>query len=153
MRRGRTQRIRDGFSLMEMLVVLAIIGMSAAIVAPRGSVMLDRITLHAVFFDFQRQMSDLRRQAYRSEQAILPMAPARAGADIVVVTGQARADDDVVARVPLEIKEGFTLVFDRPMLIAETGRCERANVEVMRGERRVMRLEAVDDACRFQRID
>ena len=135
---------------MEMLVVLAIIGMSAAIVAPRGSVMLDRITLHAVFFDFQRQMSDLRRQAYRQEQALVPVVEAQSDARIVAAT-VGRSTDAVAT--PIEVKDGFTLVFDRPMIISAAGVCPQARVEVMRGETRVMRLETVDDACRFERLD
>ncbi len=144
---------RPGFSLMEMLVVLAIIGMSAAIVAPRGAVMLDRITLHAVFFDFQRQMSDLRRQAYRREQAIMPVAPAASDTRIVTATSGRPDGEGEVETVPLEVKDGFTLVFDRPLVIASTGVCPEARVEVMRGDQRVMRLQSVDDACRFERLD
>lgn len=144
---------RAGFSLMEMLVVLAIIALSAAIVAPRGSVMLDRITLHAVFFDFQRQVSDLRRRAWREEQALTVTTPRAEGANAIVAAVRPRAEDGEAEAVPLQIKDGFTLVFSRPLTIAADGRCPELEVEVLRGDRSVMRLKSADDACHFERLE
>ncbi len=141
---------RGGFSLMEMLVVLAIIGLSAAIVAPRGSVMLDRITLHAVFFDFQRQMFDFRRDAYRREQAMLVVSPAPDG-QVAIAPVPSSAPSDPV-RQPLDLKEGFVAVFSQPQIISAAGVCAPTEVQIMRGTDRVMHLVAADDACTFERI-
>lgn len=142
-----------GFSLMEMLVVLAIIALSAAIVAPRGSVMLDRITLHAVFFDFQRQVSDLRRRAWRQEQAIRVVTPAGQDGAAIVSATRGRGGTPEAEPAELRVKEGFILVFSQPLVIGPDGACPDMDVEVMRGDRTVMRLEAIDDACHFQRLD
>jgi prepilin-type N-terminal cleavage/methylation domain-containing protein len=60
-------RSRAGYSVLEMLVVLAIMALAAALVMPRATLMIDRMTAHAVFFDFQRQVLDLRRQAYAEQ--------------------------------------------------------------------------------------
>ena len=59
-------RGRGGYSLMEILVVLAIFALSTAVIMPSTSRMLDQTTAHAVFFEFQRQVSDLRREANRT---------------------------------------------------------------------------------------
>lgn len=144
-------RARGGFSLMEMLVVLAIIGLSAAIVAPRGSVMLDRITLHAVFFDFQRQMFDFRREAYRREAPMMVASPAVDGGIVAAVT-PVSGDQAGLVRERLDLKEGFTAVFSQPQIISAAGVCTRADVEIMRGTERVMHLTATDEACTFERI-
>ncbi len=45
---------RAGFSLIEILVVLAIFALSAAVIMPSTSRMLDQATSHAVFFEFQK---------------------------------------------------------------------------------------------------
>lgn len=58
---------KAGYSVLEVLIVLAIMAMASAIVMPRGLAMLDRVMTHVVFFDLQREVSDLRRDAYRTE--------------------------------------------------------------------------------------
>jgi len=64
--RPMAARLKAGNSLMEMLIVLEI-AIAIALVMPRGQAMLDGMTAHAVFFDFQRQMLDLRREAYAAQ--------------------------------------------------------------------------------------
>ena len=66
-----TRSPKAGYSLLEMLIVLAIMAAAVAVVLPRGQAMLDQMTTHAVFFDFQRQISDLRREAYATQNAAL----------------------------------------------------------------------------------
>ena len=63
-------RRKRGYTLLEMLIVLAVMALAIAIVVPRGEAMLDQMTAHAVFFDFQRQMLDLRREAYAAQTPV-----------------------------------------------------------------------------------
>ena len=51
-------------------MVLAIFAIATAIIMPSTSRMLDQAMSHAVFFEFQRQISDLRREASRTGVAI-----------------------------------------------------------------------------------
>jgi prepilin-type N-terminal cleavage/methylation domain-containing protein len=76
---SRRLRARAGYSVLEVLVVLAIMALAVALVMPRGALMIDRMTAHAVFFDFPARVLDLRRQAYADQAPIVlyddPAAP------------------------------------------------------------------------------
>jgi len=135
----RLQR-RAGYSLLEMLIVLAIMALAAALVVPRGEAMLDQMTAHAVFFDFQRQLADARREAYAAETA----TAVRAADDT--------APADASARI-LPLRSGWTYRLDHPIAITAGGRCSRAAVEVLKNGSPVMHLAASDDACHLVRLD
>ena len=123
-----------------MLIVLAIMALAVALVLPRGEAMLDGMTTHAVFFDFQRQISDLRREAYATQTALT-----------------VRGDDepgpaDAAART-IPLRAAWTYRLDRPILITEGGACSPAAVEVLKAGRPVMHLRSSDGACHFVRLD
>jgi prepilin-type N-terminal cleavage/methylation domain-containing protein len=120
---------REGFSLLEILIVLSIMGLSAAIIMPNSSRMLDQATSHAVFFEFQRQLADLRREANRTGVALTIVDP-------LAQDGQA----DGVRQVELRSPWGYTL---SPNLeIAEGGVCSPATVNLLNMGRVVMSLRA-----------
>lgn len=128
---------RAGFSLLEILVVLGVMALAFALVMPRGAAMLDQAAAHSVFFDFQRQVSDLRLKAYRSEApAVLTDAaqPAPGGA---VVT----------------LRSGWSYRLDRPVTISDGGACSAAIAILYKNGRQVMRLATGDGACHFSRLD
>jgi len=131
---------RAGYSLLEMLIVLAIMALAVALTLPRGEAMLDQMTAHAVFFDFQRQLSDLRRESYAAETPVI-----------------VRGDDDVdpadAGDRLLALRAGWTYRLDRPISISAGGACSAARVEVLRSGRAVMHLTAADTACHFIRLD
>lgn len=139
-RRALLAKARAGYTLLEMLIVLAIMALAIAIVVPRGEAMLDQMTAHAVFFDFQRQVSDLRREAYASQTP----------------TAVRAADDaepaDAAARV-LPLRAGWTYRLDHAIAITAGGRCTPALVEVLKSGKPVMHLKATDAACHFIRLD
>jgi prepilin-type N-terminal cleavage/methylation domain-containing protein len=138
-RRG-VARLKAGFSLMEMLIVLAIMAIAIALVMPRGQAMLDGMTAHAVFFDFQRQMLDLRREAYATE------TPAT-----VKSSDDADPADAADHLIPLRSQWSYRL--ERPITVSAGGVCTRAAVEVLKSGRTVMRLTMSDQACHFIRLD
>jgi hypothetical protein len=125
---------------MEMLIVLAIMALAVALVMPRGEAMLDSMTTHAVFFDFQRQVSDLRRQAYASQTA-------------VAVRGSDDADTADAADTVIPLRAAWSYRLDRPLAISEGGVCTPAAVEVLKSGRPVMHLTTSDAACHFIRLD
>lgn len=132
---------RAGFSLMEILVVLAILALSTAIIMPSTARMLDQTTAHAVFFEFQRQASDLRREANRTGQALRVLDPA-----VYEQTDPDPAlDRQIILRAP------WTFSLSPSLEIAEGGLCNRTSVVLMKQEEVVMRLRTDDGTCRFVR--
>jgi len=139
MRQARTDpATRAGYSILETLIVLGIMALGAAIVLPRGSAMLDRIMTHVVFFELQRDLADLRRDAYRSEQA------RTVAADPDAATADAPA---------LTMRPAWSYRFDRPLVISPGGACPDLRVEVLRDGKVVMHLASADGACHFTRLD
>lgn len=100
---------RAGFSLIEILVVLAIFALSAAVIMPSTSRMLDQATSHAVFFEFQKQVSDYRREANRTGVAIRLADPEAAKGDSPQAGGAPEgASDDWVDRTVTSGRHGVT---------------------------------------------
>lgn len=124
---------------MEILVVLVILGLSTAVIMPSSARMLDQATSHAVFFEFQREISDLRRRANRSGVAASVVDPA----------------------TPLPLPEGAHVIALRapwrytvaPALqIAEGGVCAPASVNLIKDDTVVMALQSDGSNCRFIRL-
>ena len=135
-----TRRVNAGYTLLEMLIVLAIMALAIAIVAPRGEAMLDQMTAHAVFFDFQRQVSDLRRGAYADQTP----------ADI---RGSDDADPRLAAARVIPLRAGWTYRLAQPIAISAGGACAGGAVEILKYGRPVMHLAMADRACHFIRLD
>lgn len=133
-------RSRAGYSVLEMLVVLAILALAATLVMPKATLMIDRMTAHAVFFDFQRRVLDLRRQAY-AEQT--PM---------VLYDDATMAGRDPLGRF-LALRAQWTYRLQRPVRISEGGACQADEIEILKAGRRVMRLAPGEGQCRFIRLD
>ena len=130
---------RAGFSLLEMLVVLALMSLTLLIVVPRGATLTDRVVAHAVFFDFERQLAELRRQAYRNET------------EVVLQSGAAGAVPDVGSGT-MKLQPGWSYQLDHPVVITPGGVCSTGEAEVFHGARPVMRLRAPRTDCKFIRI-
>jgi prepilin-type N-terminal cleavage/methylation domain-containing protein len=133
-------RAKRGYTLLEMLIVLAVMALAIAIVMPRGEAMLDQMTAHAVFFDFQRQVSDLRRQAYASQTAVT-----------LIGSDDARPSGGPARAIPL--RAGWTYRLTQPIAISEGGACSGGAVEVLKHGAPAMHLAMADRACHFIRLD
>jgi hypothetical protein len=126
-----------------MLIVLAIMALAVALVMPRGAVLLDRMTAQTVFFDFQRQVGALRRDAADSQTALLLVdsdprhapLPGRAALRIV------------------DLGPGWAYRLTRPIAITEGGACAGADVTLMRDGKSIMHLAPAEAPCRFTRLD
>jgi prepilin-type N-terminal cleavage/methylation domain-containing protein len=136
---GRARR-KAGYTLLEMLIVLAIMALAIAVVVPRGEAMLDQMTAHAVFFDFQRQVSDLRREAYASQTGI-------------TLRGSDDPDPGLVQARVIPLRAGWTYRLTQPIAISDGGACAGGGVEVLKYGHPVMRLAMADRACHFIRLD
>ena len=118
-----------------MLVVLALLALTAAVVLPSGAVMLDRVSAHAAFFDVQRQLSDLRLAAYRAQAPTVVSERPAPGA------------------VQLTMRSGWSYSLDQPIRISEGGACGPAAVTLSRRGKPVMHLRMSDAACHLLRLD
>jgi prepilin-type N-terminal cleavage/methylation domain-containing protein len=132
-------RAQAGFTLLEMLVALTLMALAVLIVLPSGAAMLDRVTAHAVFFDFQRQLSDLRLKAYRSE------AP-------VTIRDAVAPNPDAAAQL-IPLRAGWSYTLDHPIAISEGGACGPALATVLKNGHTVMHLRMADTACHLSRLD
>ncbi len=129
---------KAGYSVLEMLIVLAIMAMGAAIVMPRGATALDRMLTHVVFFELQRDVADLRREAYRHEQP---------------VTVAASPDQAATDMPALRMRPSWSYRLDQPLRISAGGACPDVRVTVLRDSTVVMHLVSDDRACHFTRLD
>lgn len=134
----RACAVRRGFSLIEILVVLAILALATAIIMPSTSRMLDQATSHAVFFEFQRQVSDLRREASRTGVVLRLVDPSI-------------EPDDVAGERVAELREPWRYALAPALDIDGGGVCSSSTARLMNGERTVMVLRTEDGTCRFMR--
>lgn len=136
-RANRSPRL--GFSLMEILVVLVIMALSTALIMPSTARMLDQATSHAVFFEFQRDVSELRRSANRSGIGLRLVDPAK-------YTPDTEGEVMVTLRAPWR----YTLAPD--LEIQEGGVCSATTANLINGDRVVMTLHSSTSDCRFIRL-
>lgn len=147
---------REGFSLLEILVVLAIFALSAALIMPSTARMLDQATSHAVFFDFQEQVSNLRREANRTGVDIRLTEP-----DAAVLRTLDDGESDAVgmdralaAERPRAIllRSPWTYTLTPNLDIAAGGVCSAATANLLNAGRVVMTLRSSGGDCRFIRL-
>ncbi len=129
---------RSGFTLMEILVVLVIMAVTTAVIMPSMSRMLDQATSHAVFFEFQRQIAEFRREANRTGVPIRVVDPSAAALLL-------EDDRTVTLRAPWR----YTLA---PALqIAAGGVCAPTTANLVNVDRVVMTLRLDGANCQFIR--
>ena len=128
---------RGGYTLIEVLVVLAIFALSTAIIMPSTARMLDQTTSHAVFFEFQRQISDLRREANRTGEPLRVVDPS-----------MPKTEDDRL----LELRAPWRYTLAPALDIAEGGGCSTVSANLINQDRVVMTLRTDDGTCRFIRL-
>jgi len=125
-----------------MILVLSIMSLSVALILPRISTLIDQAQAHTVFFDFQRQVLDLHRDAFHSETALS------------VVSSGNFIDDPQADPVPAEVRlrTPWSYRLDQPMTIDSGGNCSAVTVELIKAGRPVVRLEGHGADCRFSRV-
>jgi prepilin-type N-terminal cleavage/methylation domain-containing protein len=135
----RATSSKSGFTLLEMLFVLAIMAMTAALAVPRIEQVLASNADRGAAFQFQRLTLDLRANAYHQERALN-----------VVATGQFKDDDPDADPAPAEIKleDGWSYRLGGPLTISPRGLCDATTVDLyFKGQPRERLTGAVD--CSF----
>ena len=122
-RRSHRHRLRSraGYSLLEMIIALAIMGLAAAVIVPRGAAALDQVVVHSVFFDFQRQVSDLRTTAFADQRSYeLDSSQGAPLAQVVIVDGPSSSS---VQTVSIPLRAGWQYRVTTPIRISSGGLC------------------------------
>lgn len=119
-RSAQMPRHSSGYTLLEMVVVLAIISLITAMVAPPMFKTVER-------WRARNSADDIERQLQR-----LPVLVARAGQPLRL----ASAKDWPAKLPPLELGD-WTLVFREPLVVQANGFCESARIELQQDERRI----------------
>ncbi|WP_287104579.1 type II secretion system protein [Brevundimonas sp.] len=143
---------RAGFSLIEILVVLAIFALSAAIIMPSTARMLDQATSHAVFFEFQKQVSDYRREANRTGMAVRLTDPEAARLEKARGNGETREQDDDGSERTVTLRSPWRYTLAPALDIAAGGVCSASTANLINGDRVVMTLRTSGGDCRFSRL-
>jgi len=124
---------------MEMLVVLALFALATAVIMPSTSRMLDQATAHAVFFEFQRDVSDLRREANRTGVPIRLIDPA--------ATPNVGQGERVI-----QLRRPWRYTLAPALQIEEGGSCGQSSVNLLNEDSVVMSLHTRDFTWRFIRL-
>jgi prepilin-type N-terminal cleavage/methylation domain-containing protein len=136
-------KAKQGFTLLEMLTVLVIAGLMTAMVWPALRGAMSQTAIQTTFFDFQRQATDLRAQAFHERQSIQ-----------LVGTGQF-VDDPLIDPRPAEIQfqeESWSYQVSEAMLITAGGVCSPISAFVYQDGELAMRLDSQPD-CHFLRVE
>lgn len=138
---------RAGASLVEVLVVLAIMSIATGLLLPNGQRLLDQATAHAAFFELQREVNDLRRQAYRSG------APVRIASAVEPPPSARETDGDAsVAPHVLTLPAPWTYRLEPELVISDGGVCGPTLARLYRAGEERMVLRMADPNCRFTRL-
>lgn len=140
----RASTAKAGFTLLEMLFTLAIMGLTAALVMPRVRTAIASNGDHAEVFHFQRLMLDLRATAYHEERALK-----------VVDTGQFKDDPDADPQLAeIKLDDGWSYRLSGPLTISPRGLCDVVTVDLFHNGRPRERLTgSADCSYSYARLD
>jgi prepilin-type N-terminal cleavage/methylation domain-containing protein len=142
--RGRASSLRTargGFTLLELLIVLALTSLMAALALPSIATNIRQAEAHGEYLKFQQVVLDLRRQSFHEAQGVRLVSSGEAG-------------DDVEADPPLteaQLGAGWTYQLSAPIDIDAGGRCSAADVDLIHDGRVRMHLLGQGATCRFVR--
>ena len=137
---------RRGFTLLEMLFVIAIMGMVVAIALPNIKKSLSQNAIHTIFFQFQAKALEHRARAYRESQSLVLVDSGR--------IDPAAEPDPEADPIPVDItfpETNWTYHLSAPMKISAGGICDAVTAEVFQDGEQAMRLESQPD-CHFIRV-
>lgn len=130
---------KSGYSLLEMMIVLAIISLSVVMVMPRMGAALDQVVVHTLQFEMQRQVSTLRRRAYleQTDLWLTEQAP-----------DEATAPEPVGPQkqwVAITLPKTWKAAYASPIRFKSSGQCTVSDIEVSSLGKRSIRLSLNED--------
>jgi type II secretory pathway pseudopilin PulG len=156
--RDRALRFSSGFTLLEMLVIIFIVGVVSAVALPRLPLMADSLDFALKRQSFEQELSGLAYRAYTdkqdfvlagyydstgrdSDQEVLGSAQGAIRADLRTrpVSGQSREllpPVIIVADIAPSLPEGWELVVSEPIFFHGSGYCSGGGAELFVGRQR-----------------
>jgi prepilin-type N-terminal cleavage/methylation domain-containing protein len=150
----KQRRTSAGFTLVEMLVVLVIVGLSSAVVIPRLTTMSERVDFALKREAFEQMLNGLAYQAFRQNQDIVlsgaytaagrdardPAKPQssdaiRADMRTLPVTATEREHQLPMNAIfaKLEVPDGWQAIIPKPIYFRGSGYCGGGDVELLIG--------------------
>jgi prepilin-type N-terminal cleavage/methylation domain-containing protein len=152
--------LRRGFTLLELLVVLAIVGLMGAVALPQFAIMRDRMEFALNRESLEQELSALGYRAFHEGRSfILSGQYPKVGqgkpvnsttADEIMEPGQYAVLRPIMAEdAPLDIPKDWKLLVDQPVIYQASGFCAGGSVTLAVGAQRyVYELQAPD--CRIE---
>jgi prepilin-type N-terminal cleavage/methylation domain-containing protein len=142
--RTNHDRLRDqraGFTLLEVLLAIAIMSLTVALILPNVFATQEHNKADRAFFHFRRMTLDLRATAFHEERPL-----------VLVDTGKFVEDDDAEPAVAeIKLDDGWSYHLSAPMNISAGGVCDQVTAELSQAGQIRMRLTG-DAACAFTRV-
>lgn len=136
----------SGYSLLEIVIALAIVGLALALTAPNLRAMHQGAERRAALQDVARQLVDLRAEAYLSGEALLLESPAQRA------YGPGRAAPPGLRLAALELAEGWRFAAEPAIVFEPTGLCSGGLVRLYPpDDAEPMDLELTSPDCRLER--
>ena len=129
---------RAGFSLLEVLLTIAVMGLVMAITLPNIPRTLESNADRRAAFHFERLVLDLRAAAYRDERSL-----------VVVNSGQFQDDPEIEPRqAEIRFDDGWTYRLTAPLNISARGVCDPVEADLFYNGFPRMRMHGLTD-CSF----
>jgi len=125
-------RAHAGYTLLEMVVVIALIALATALVAPPGMRMIRS-------WQEATEVADVIEQIERLPGAV------RAGGNPLVLMDEAD-------HAPLELPDEWGLLFDTPLTVHANGACSSAQARLQTVHQDI-ELQILAPFCRVQRVE
>ncbi len=121
-----------GFTLLELLVVLTIIGLMAAAVTPSLSTTYGRLDFTLARESFEQRVNNLSYEAFAANADLIVKPTTERGRDAFLAAGPTAAD--VMARdTMLQVPTGWELHIDQPIIVRASGYCTGGALSVRVG--------------------
>jgi len=132
---------RAGFTLLEVLLVLAIAGLVAGLAIPSITRTLESNADQRAAFHFQRLVMDRRAEALREERPVM-----------LVSTGQQadQADEDGPIVYEMVLDQDWTYRLAQPLTVSPRGLCDVTDADLLFQDRPRVRMHG-DANCTFTR--
>jgi prepilin-type N-terminal cleavage/methylation domain-containing protein len=143
-------RAKSGYSLLEMMIVLAIISLSVVMVMPRMGAALDQVVVHTLQFEMQRQVSTLRRRAYLEQTDLWLTEQALPAAQTLdeIAPPQAAIPEPVGPQkqwVAITLPKTWKAAYASPIRFKSSGQCTVSDIEVSSLGKRSIRMSLNED--------